>query len=304
MRLKENMPTIKFICQLSKNKKELIRVKDLYFNYSSNLLEVKKVQKLTEQLLKLMRIFSKKKFLSMYLEDLVFCIRRAGWKVTKIHSHLIFEQARFKQNSILMNQKSRQRSKNNVEKDFYKLMNNSSFGYDCINNIDNCKFVPNFDEYKEITFINRYHNIFDEKVSKFVTPDLLKSQIEEEYNYKLMKLDKEDKFYEIKLKTLKTERLSSYEAAEKIDQKNKKRATLVDYVDRKNEALTNQRVKSLIDFDEEYSSSIRLIAIEKRPKINLTTRFLNGKMLMFSKVSINSFVYDLVDTFMFPNAEI
>ena len=61
-----------------------------------------------------------------------------------------------------------------------------------------------------------------------------------------MKLDQEDKFYEIKLQTLKTERLSSLEAAEKIDQKRKKkrkRATLVDYVDGKNEALTNQRVK-------------------------------------------------------------
>ena len=143
-------------------------------------------------------------FLPMYLEDLVFCIKRAGWKVTRIHSHLTFEQARFKQNFILMNQKSRQQSKNSVEKDFYKLMNNSNFGYDCRNNIDNCKFVPIFDEYKEITFINRYHNIFDEKVSKFVTSDLLKSQIEKQYNDKLMKLDKEDKFYEIKLQTLKT----------------------------------------------------------------------------------------------------
>ena len=54
-----------------------------------------------------------------------------------------------------------------------------------------------------------------------------------------MKLDKEYKFYEIKLQTIKTKRLSSLEAAEKIDQKIKKRATLVDYVDRKNEALTN-----------------------------------------------------------------
>ena len=63
----------------------------------------------------------------MYLEDLLFCIKRAGWKVTKIHSHLTFEQSRFKRNFILMNQKSRQLSKNNVEKDFYKLMNNSNF---------------------------------------------------------------------------------------------------------------------------------------------------------------------------------
>ena len=102
-----------------------------------------------------MQIFLKI-FLPMYLEDLVFCIKRAGWKVTKIHSHLTFEQSRFKQNFILMNQKSRQESKNSVEKDFYKLMNNSNFGYDCRNNIDNRKFVPIFDEYNEITFINRY----------------------------------------------------------------------------------------------------------------------------------------------------
>ena len=69
-------------------------------------------------------------------------------------------------------------------------MNNSNFGYDCRNNIDNCKFVPIFDEYNEITFINRYHNIFDQTVSKSVTSDFLKKQIEEEYDDKLMKLDK------------------------------------------------------------------------------------------------------------------
>ena len=106
MRLKENMPTMKFIRQLLRDKKQLIHVKDQYFNYLNNLLEVKKVQKLIERLLKHMQIFSKK-FFANVLEDLVFCIKRGGWKVTKIHSHLTFEQARFKHNFILMNQKSR-----------------------------------------------------------------------------------------------------------------------------------------------------------------------------------------------------
>ena len=78
-----------------------------------------------------------------------------------------------------MNQKSRQQSKNTVQKDFCKLMNNSDFGYDCRNNVDNCKFVPIFDEYKEISFINRYHSIFDSKVSQFGTNDLLKADAEE-----------------------------------------------------------------------------------------------------------------------------
>ena len=91
-----------------------------------------------------------------------------------------------------MNQKSRQESKNNVEKDFYKLMNNSNFGYDCRNNIDNCQFVPIFDEYREIMYINRYHNIFDKKISSFVTPDILKHKSEEEFNDKLMTLNEED----------------------------------------------------------------------------------------------------------------
>ena len=101
-------------------------------------------------------------------------------------------------------------------------MNNSNFGFDCRNNLDNCKFVPIFDEYKEITFINRYHNIFDSKISEFVTADLLKGDIEEKFNDKLSKLDKEDRFYEIKLQTLKSERLSQLESAEKFEQEKKR----------------------------------------------------------------------------------
>ena len=118
---------------------------------------------------------------------------------------------------------------------------------------------------------------------------------------------KKDRFHEIKLQTIKTERLQQLEAAEKFElqkKKNKKRTKLVYFVDRKNEAFTNQKVKSLIDFDAEYFSSIRSIAIEKSSKINLTTRFLNGKMLMLSKVLIKSFVYDLIDVFIFPDQEI
>ena len=99
---------------------------------------------------------------------------------------------------------------------------NSNFGYDCRNNLDNCTFVPTFDELKEITYINRYHNIFDPKISEFVTANLLKAHVEEKFNNKLMKLDKEDKFYEIKLQTLKIERLTDLESAEKFEQKNKK----------------------------------------------------------------------------------
>ena len=134
--------------------------------------------------------------------------------------------------------------------------------------------------------------------------NLTKQDIEEKYYDKLIKLDKEDKFYAIKLNTINDQRLSDLEAAENFEKKkkkNKKRLNFVNFSERKSKALRNQKVKALIDFDEEYSSSIKSLAVKQSNKVNLTTRYLNGKMLMFSKVSIKSFVYDLIDVFMFPN---
>ena len=150
-------------------------------------------------------------------------------------------------------------------------MNYSNFGYDCRNNIDNCKFVPIYDEMKEITFVNIYHDVFDQKVENFVTPDLLKQKAEEKFNKKLTKLDKEDKFYKIKFQIIQEDRKSSIEAAENFEKKlnkNKRRKTLLDYDARKNDALIYQKVKRLIDFDDRHSASIKSIAIEKTSKIN------------------------------------
>ena len=33
-------------------------------------------------------------------------------------------------------------------------MNNSNFEYDCRNNLDNCKFIHSFDEFRELTYVN------------------------------------------------------------------------------------------------------------------------------------------------------
>ena len=128
----------------------------------------------------------------MYLEQIFFSVVRAGWKITKIYLHYTFEHERFKKDFILMNKKSRQNAKNSVEEDFYKLMNNSNFGYDCRNNLDNCKFVPIFDELKEITYNKKYYNFFDPKVSKFVTSDLISQEIAEKYNDNIIKISAEN----------------------------------------------------------------------------------------------------------------
>ena len=61
-----------------------------------------------------------KKSIPLYLEDLKFLITRCCWRVTKIYSYYRFEQARFKREFVLMNQKSRQNAKNAIEKGFFK----------------------------------------------------------------------------------------------------------------------------------------------------------------------------------------
>ena len=84
----------------------------------------------------------------------------------------------------------------------------------------------------------------------------------------------------------------------------KRDQNLVDFFERKGKALRNQKVKVLIDFDEEYLRSIKSLVVKQSNKVDLTTRYLNGKMHMFSRVSIKSFVDDLTDVFMFPKEEI
>ena len=118
-----------------------------------------------------------KKFIPLYLEDVKFLITRCCWKVTKIYSHYTFEQSRFKREFVLMNQISRQNAKNAVKKDFFKLMNS----YDCRNNLSNPKFEPIIDEINEISYIKKYYNLFDSKISNFVNSNILEKQIQQDF---------------------------------------------------------------------------------------------------------------------------
>ena len=96
-----------------------------------------------------------KRFQPLRLVHLSFLIKRVGWKVTKLYSHYSFEQERFKRNFILINQKSRQNAKNSIEKDYFKLLNSANFGCDCRNNLENCRFIPIFDEMNDYEIIKR-----------------------------------------------------------------------------------------------------------------------------------------------------
>ena len=61
--------------------------------------------------------------------------------------------------------------------------------------------------------------------------------------------------------------------------------------------MQDNKTKSVIEF---YSgSSIKSVAIQTNPNVKIATHFMNGKMLMFSKTSVISFVY-MINVFCFP----
>ena len=59
----------------------------------------------------------------------------------------------------------------------------------------------------------------------------------------------------------------------------------------------------MIHFDDKQTSSIKLVAIQKNSIVNSTTHFMKGKMLIFSKTSVCSFAYDIIDVFCFSNED-
>ena len=251
-------------------------------------------------------LFSKHCF-PLYLEHLAFLIKRVGWKVTKIHQHYQFEQERFKRDFIIRNQKARQQSRNNVEKDFYKLLNNSNFGYDCRNNLDNCTFVPIFDELDDISYLRKYYSCFDSTMTSFVKEDVLHQDIEQKYLDRLNKLKVSDRYYDIKKNEIENLKKSDLEALKFLHEKNKRRKKRMfakEYDNFIELAREDKKIKTIIDFDKEQTCSVKSLAVKSNSTVNVTTRFMKGEMLMFAKISILSFNYDMIDVFMFPNEEI
>ena len=162
-----------------------------------------------------------KKFIPLYLENLRFLIKRAGWVVTKLYLHFTFEQDAFKKDFVLMNQKSRKNAKNSIEKDFYKLMNNANVGFDCRNNANNLKFEPLIDEINELTYIKKYYNLFDNKISGFVNSEILEKN-NQEFDQKIALIKDGNPFKNTLIVELENEKETSIDSLDCLKKKRKK----------------------------------------------------------------------------------
>ena len=121
-----------------------------------------------------------------------------------------------------MNQKARQTATSSVEKDFYKLLNNSNFRIDCRNNIDNCYLEPLYDDFSEISCIEKFTTIFkDNTFCNFFSPNLLREEISQTFQAKIFALNKEGITYEARKKYYERKMAEELDAIDTYE-KNKK----------------------------------------------------------------------------------
>ena len=116
-----------------------------------------------------------------------------------------------------------------------------------------------------------------------------------------------DPFCSAKIRSLENRRFAEQEALDEFKQKekkNKKRTILQSHSERIDIPNKNQKIKTIIDFSDQDTASIKSLGVKTNDKVKITTRFIKGKMLMFSKISLKAFVYDLIDTFCFPDEEV
>ena len=201
-----------------------------------------------------------------------------------------------------MNQNARKIAKLKIEKDFYKLLNNSNFGNNCRNNIGNCSLELIYDGPEELNYIKKFTNIFhDPKFKEFFTEDVLKKQVQDEYEEKLKTVDVNDDFYIDLLESITENKDEKLEAIEAFS-KSKKRG-FRNYFQQKKLNFIEQQIedsmdlrknKMMIEFNDSECSSIKHIAVKSKTNIKCTTRFMSGKLLMFAKLSLKSFIYSFI----------
>ena len=119
-------------------------------------------------------------------------------------------------------------------------------------------------------------------------------------------MKEDDRFKNARIAELENEKKTNIDSLNCLKQKEKKskKRKIKDVNIQIDDAIKNKKIKTKIDFDKNKCNSIKSIIVKTDTNIDVSSRFIKGKMLMFAKLSLKSFVYDMIDVFCFPNNEI
>ena len=148
----------------------------------------------------------------------------------------------------------------------------------------------------------------DHRYREFFSIELLQEQVRGEFNKKVENLDQDDPFYLSMYEILCNKLEEDLEATELFSKRNKKRKfqqkSPIDTIGNKIKNCSDIRKnKMIIKFNEHKSSSVKSITVKSESVVKCTTRFMSGKLLMFTKLSLKSFIYALVELLHFPEED-
>ena len=135
----------------------------------------------------------------------------------------------------------------------------------------------------------------------------MREEICTEYKTKVLFLSKNDPCYEAKKEYLKNKMNEYLDAVDSFEQKMKRereKRKFQDIVSKIADAVDSRKTKMILEFNNRESASIKSFAVKKNDNIKVTTRILSGKILMFAKLSLMSFIYEVLETFCFPDENV
>ena len=181
----------------------------------------------------------------------------------------------------------------------------SNFGIDCRNNIDNCILEPLYDDFTEI-YIEKFTTISNgDTFRNFFSPLLLREEITQAFQSTIFVPNKDKPTYEARKKYYERQMPEELDGVDSYKKNKKLKKRRFKEIDKKiTDCLDPRKAKMVVEFNDRESASIRSFTVRKRNEIKVTTQFMSGKLLIFAKLSLKSFIYDLSETFCFPSTEI
>ena len=139
------------------------------------------------------------------------------------------------------------------------------------------------------------------KVSSFVSSEILEKNINQEFEQEIALIKDNDPFKNARITELENKKQTDIDSLDCLKQKEKKskKRKIKDANIQIDDVIKNEKIKTMIDFDQNECNSIKSIIVKGDTNIDVSSCFIKGKMLMFAKLSLKLFVYDIIDDFLF-----
>ena len=176
------------------------------------------------------------------------------------------------------------------------LLNNTNFGFDCIDISQKKSLHLIYDEEAAIDFISKYDGYSSRNC--FLNLDAKIKNIKEYYS-NLENLTEVKRSYAETLKQVETERVT-----ENFNKRNgRSKSKLLSLEGHLEEDYANKAYTFVQDLEEKGVNSVKGVACKKQTTVRVSTRYISCRLLINAKISLDSFIYDCIDTFCFSNEE-